>query len=164
MFGCAAFAHQYEGKLEPRAVKCVMLGYPEGVKGYRLWVLGVQGIKIINSRNIVFNESEMPCLKQKTDETNKSETEKSIQTEVKLTKLDSPTPGNEVNDPIHQEPENEDEAENETELEPEGVTELQENIEPVEVEHFNDQPPNQDYQLTRDRGGGRSDQILDMNP
>ena len=35
-FGCVAFTHQNEGKLEPRARKCVFLGYPKGVKGYRL--------------------------------------------------------------------------------------------------------------------------------
>ena len=34
VFGCAAYAHQSEGKLEPRSVKCVFLGYALGVKGY----------------------------------------------------------------------------------------------------------------------------------
>lgn len=28
LFGCAVYAHQSEGKLEPRSVKCVFLGYP----------------------------------------------------------------------------------------------------------------------------------------
>lgn len=37
-------------------------GYPEGVNGYRLWVLDGKGIKIINSRNIMYNESEMSCV------------------------------------------------------------------------------------------------------
>lgn len=59
VFGWAAYTHQSEGKLEPKAIKCVMLGYPEGVKEYKLWILGVPGIKIINSKNIIFNESEM---------------------------------------------------------------------------------------------------------
>lgn len=35
--------------------------------GERVWVLGVQGIKIINTRNVVFNQSEMSCLKSKID-------------------------------------------------------------------------------------------------
>ena len=33
VFGCPAYAHVNEGKLEPRAKKCVFMGYPENVKG-----------------------------------------------------------------------------------------------------------------------------------
>ena len=32
-FGCAIYAHQAEGKLDPRSMKCVVLGSPDGVKG-----------------------------------------------------------------------------------------------------------------------------------
>nr|GEZ73733.1 retrotransposon protein, putative, Ty1-copia subclass [Tanacetum cinerariifolium] len=32
-FVCVAYSHVQQGKLEPRAVKCVLLGYPGGVKG-----------------------------------------------------------------------------------------------------------------------------------
>ncbi|KAL0341150.1 UNVERIFIED_CONTAM: Retrovirus-related Pol polyprotein from transposon TNT 1-94, partial [Sesamum radiatum] len=35
VFGCSAFVFQNNDKLEPRAKKCVFIGYPEGVKGYR---------------------------------------------------------------------------------------------------------------------------------
>ncbi|KAK1614039.1 hypothetical protein QYE76_019556 [Lolium multiflorum] len=37
VFGCTAYAHVDNGKLEPRAVKCIFLGYGSGVKAYRLW-------------------------------------------------------------------------------------------------------------------------------
>ena len=36
VFGCTVYAHLNTGKLEPRVVKCIFLGYPEGAKGYRL--------------------------------------------------------------------------------------------------------------------------------
>lgn len=90
MFGCATYAHQIEGKLDPRTTKCIMLGYPEVVKGYRLWVLRVQGIKIINSRNVVFNESEMPCIKNEIDNSRMQNVETTSRSEVKLARL-SPT-------------------------------------------------------------------------
>ncbi|GJX74451.1 retrovirus-related pol polyprotein from transposon TNT 1-94 [Tanacetum coccineum] len=59
IFGCVAYPHDKQGKLEPRAIKCVLLGYPEGVKGYRLYRLDGESPKIVTSRNVVFNESVM---------------------------------------------------------------------------------------------------------
>nr|GEY07837.1 hypothetical protein [Tanacetum cinerariifolium] len=58
-FGCVAYSHVQQGKLEPRAVKCVLLRYLEGVKGYRLYRLDNESPKIVTSRNVVFNESVM---------------------------------------------------------------------------------------------------------
>ena len=57
VFGCTAYAHVDNGKLEPRAAKCVFLGYGEGVKGYKLWNLETK--RSMLSRGVVFNESEM---------------------------------------------------------------------------------------------------------
>lgn len=36
VFGCLAYAHVRKDKLDARAVKCFFIGYPEGVKGYKL--------------------------------------------------------------------------------------------------------------------------------
>ncbi|GJQ94413.1 retrotransposon protein, putative, ty1-copia subclass [Tanacetum coccineum] len=59
IFRCVAYSHVKQGKLEPRAVKCVLLGYPKGVKGYILYRLDGKSPKIVTSRNVVFNESIM---------------------------------------------------------------------------------------------------------
>ncbi|GJZ22896.1 retrovirus-related pol polyprotein from transposon TNT 1-94 [Tanacetum coccineum] len=59
IFGCVTYSHVKQGKLEPRAVKCVLLGYPEGVRGYRLYRLDDESHKIVTTRNVVFNESVM---------------------------------------------------------------------------------------------------------
>ncbi|KAL0368075.1 UNVERIFIED_CONTAM: hypothetical protein Scaly_1026400 [Sesamum calycinum] len=62
IFGCSAFVFQNGDKIEPRALKCAFIGYPEGAKGYRLWLICQPGFKVIISKDVTFNESEMPCL------------------------------------------------------------------------------------------------------
>ncbi|KAH9670611.1 hypothetical protein KPL70_017043 [Citrus sinensis] len=59
IFGCPAYAHVKQGKLEPRAFKCVFLGYSAGVKGYKLWCTDMKPPRAIISRDVVFNEHEM---------------------------------------------------------------------------------------------------------
>ncbi|GJT27717.1 retrotransposon protein, putative, ty1-copia subclass [Tanacetum coccineum] len=59
IFGCVAYSHMNQGKLKPRVIKCIFLGYPDGVKGYRLWRLDNVKLKIIISKDVVFNESLM---------------------------------------------------------------------------------------------------------
>ncbi|GKD75975.1 retrotransposon protein, putative, ty1-copia subclass [Tanacetum coccineum] len=59
IFGCVAYSHVNQGKLKPRAIKCIFQGYHKGVKGYRLWRLDDVKPMIIISRDVVFNESLM---------------------------------------------------------------------------------------------------------
>ena len=53
-FGCVGYVHTNQGKLDPTAVKAIFLGYPKGVKGYRLWL--VNETKVVISRDVIFNE------------------------------------------------------------------------------------------------------------
>nr|GEW25004.1 ribonuclease H-like domain-containing protein [Tanacetum cinerariifolium] len=59
IFNCVAYPHDKHGKIEPRAIKCVLLRYPKGVKEYRLYKLDNESPKIVTIRNVVFNESVM---------------------------------------------------------------------------------------------------------
>lgn len=64
VFGYSAFAYQKEGKLDSLSIKCVFLGYGDGVKGYRLWSLEPKGSRLIISQDVVFNEDEFLKLKK----------------------------------------------------------------------------------------------------
>ena len=58
-FGCIVYAHipkDERKKLDPKAKKCVLLGYGTETKGYRLYDL--QSSRVIYSRDVKFNESE----------------------------------------------------------------------------------------------------------
>lgn len=68
VFGCSAYAYIRQDKLQPRAKKCVFLGYPEGVKGYRLWCVEKGNEKCIISRDVVFNESDFPYKEKSSEE------------------------------------------------------------------------------------------------
>jgi hypothetical protein len=57
VFGCTAYANVDNGKLEPRAVKCVILGYGSGVKAYKLW--NPKTKRILMSKNVILNETVM---------------------------------------------------------------------------------------------------------
>ncbi|XP_075106992.1 putative mitochondrial protein AtMg00710 [Nicotiana tabacum] len=56
IFGCLAYAHVRDGKLEPMTKKCIFLGYAIGVKGYRLWCTDHKTLGLIISRDVTFNE------------------------------------------------------------------------------------------------------------
>jgi len=45
------------GKLAPRAIKCMFLGYAFESKGYRMWC--PESKKVIQSKDVTFNETVM---------------------------------------------------------------------------------------------------------
>ena len=56
VFGCAAYSHvAKDEKLNPKAKKCIFLGYAAQRKGYRLY--DTEKSSIVFSRDVVFNES-----------------------------------------------------------------------------------------------------------
>ncbi|KAH9751577.1 hypothetical protein KPL71_014347 [Citrus sinensis] len=61
----SAYAHINQGKLEPRAIKGIFIGYPEGVKGYRISCIDGKPSRIIVSRDVVFDEGSL--LQQKVE-------------------------------------------------------------------------------------------------
>ncbi|KAG8475436.1 hypothetical protein CXB51_032203 [Gossypium anomalum] len=82
IFGCPAYAQVDNGKLEPRSIKCVFLGYKAGVKGYKLWC--PENRKVMISRDVVFYETAMLpnlSLKDSSNKENQKQVEHHINTE-----------------------------------------------------------------------------------
>jgi len=56
VFGCIAYFHSKQGKLDPRAIRCLFIGYPNKVNGYKLWSLNPNMPKTFVSRDVTFDE------------------------------------------------------------------------------------------------------------
>ncbi|GKA47668.1 putative RNA-directed DNA polymerase [Tanacetum coccineum] len=55
VFGCTAFVHKDSGKLEPRAIRCMFLGYADFKKGYRCY--DPKEKKMYITRDVKFHET-----------------------------------------------------------------------------------------------------------
>ncbi|KAG8076572.1 hypothetical protein GUJ93_ZPchr0006g42586 [Zizania palustris] len=67
VFGCTCFVRDHRplvGKLDPRAVKCIFIGYSSGQKGYKCWSPSER--RTFVSMDVTFRES-IPFYGEKTD-------------------------------------------------------------------------------------------------
>ena len=111
VFGCQAWAAILDSKkLEERAEECVMLGYPKGQKGYKLW--SFKRKKIIISRDVHFQERKFPFKLKKTEDNKKKNVWEDYE--------DENSSEDETQYNFYQHREEKEEEENEEELEEEG--------------------------------------------
>lgn len=69
VFGCTAYAHvpkDERRKFDPKARKCVLLGYGIQTKGYRLYDLTRR--RVLHSRDVIFNELEVGAQKENSNQ------------------------------------------------------------------------------------------------
>lgn len=85
-FGCVAYVHTVQDKMSLRALKGIFVGYPQGTKGYRVW-LPEDGKSTI-SRNVIFDEE---ILYQESKEKEKESVPKSKKVTFKDDLIQGPT-------------------------------------------------------------------------
>ena len=86
IFGCPAYAYVNDGKLAPRVVKCIFLGYASESKGYCLWFSYLKSRKLILSSDVTFNKDELlSSEKQTLSASNLQGTSEKVEFEFKST-------------------------------------------------------------------------------
>ncbi|KAH9704361.1 Integrase catalytic domain-containing protein [Citrus sinensis] len=78
VFGCPAYAHIRQGKLELRAVKGYFMGYPESIKGYKIWSINRKPTRTFISRDVVFDEEALTQSRVETEIINTSSEDKGV--------------------------------------------------------------------------------------
>nr|GEX34471.1 retrovirus-related Pol polyprotein from transposon TNT 1-94 [Tanacetum cinerariifolium] len=73
IFGCFIYSHDKQGKFNPKAIKYVLLGYLESVKGYRLYRLDDESPKIVTSSNVEVELHRLNNLTREEDQTDQED-------------------------------------------------------------------------------------------
>lgn len=55
IFGCPAYVHIKQGKLDAMTVKGLFVGYPDGIKGHKIWC--GEAYRCLISRDVQFNKA-----------------------------------------------------------------------------------------------------------
>ena len=61
-----------------------MLGYPQGVKGYKLWCIEDENQKLIVSKDVIFQEEIMPYLQNQKDQNGDHQVSESMDTRFEV--------------------------------------------------------------------------------
>ena len=56
IFGCPAYAHAITDKLEPKAIKHILMEYVSWAEGYRLWFIDKDSPRFMISMDVIFHE------------------------------------------------------------------------------------------------------------
>ncbi|KAH9696084.1 hypothetical protein KPL71_023037 [Citrus sinensis] len=91
IFGCPAYYHVKDGKLDLRARKAIFLGFKGGVKGFKLWDL--EDKMFVCSRDVTFDEASM--MKTSISSTSKKSSTMEVTLRVEEEVVSSNVPQNE---------------------------------------------------------------------
>ena len=83
-FGCPAYYHVNEGKLELTAKKAIFVRYVHIVKRYKLWCLSL--LKFVVSRDVTFDESSILDPRKVSVELSRNENNEKVELPMELTK------------------------------------------------------------------------------
>ena len=71
IFGCPTFGHVKTNKLEPGAVKCILVGNASGLKNYRLWSTDQDSPRFIISWDVTFHEDALLDARNQVEKTSR---------------------------------------------------------------------------------------------
>ena len=89
VFGCPAYYHVKDDKLDPRAKKGVFVGFKRGIKGFKIW--DPTDKKFLLSRDVTFDEASMmkPKVSQQVETSKTKDVSQQVENDANLPSLES---------------------------------------------------------------------------